>query len=112
MATATVRLRKDGELHTDAATGDGPVDAVVKVINRIVGVDGSVEDFRLRSVSRGGDALGEVSIRARVNGATVGGKGLSTDIVHASASAYLDAVNRVGFQLARASTTGGQSTQP
>jgi 2-isopropylmalate synthase len=112
LATATVRLRKGDEIHTDAATGDGPVDAVVKAINRIVGMEGSIEDFRLRSVSRGGDALGEVSIRARISGAAVGGKGLSTDIVHASALAWLDAVNRVGFQLARAQTTGGESTQP
>ncbi len=98
LATATVRLRRGDEVKIDASTGDGPVDAVVRALNRITGVDGTVEDYRLRAVTKGGDAQGEVSIRGRINGTVVGGKGLSTDIVHASALAYLDAINRVGFQ--------------
>jgi 2-isopropylmalate synthase len=101
IATATVKLSKDGKEATDAATGDGPVDAAVKALNRICDVDGVVEDYRLRAVTKGGDALGEVSIRANVDGVIVGGKGLSTDIVHASALAYLDAINRAGFQAKR-----------
>jgi 2-isopropylmalate synthase len=96
VATATVRLKRGGETVTDAATGDGPVDAVVHAINRICRAEGSVEDFRLRAVTKGGDAQGEVSIRARIGGMTIGGRGLSTDIVHASCIAYLDAVNRAG----------------
>ncbi len=99
LATATVKLTKDGKTVTDAATGDGPVDAVVKALNRICSVDGVVEDYRLRAVTKGGDALGEVSIRANVGGVVIGGKGLSTDIVHASAMAYLDAINRAGIQV-------------
>jgi 2-isopropylmalate synthase len=98
VATATVKLSKDGKQTTDAATGDGPVDAVVKALNRICGVDGAVEDYRLRAVTKGGDALGEVSIRAKVGELVIGGKGLSTDIVHASALAYLDAINRAALQ--------------
>jgi 2-isopropylmalate synthase len=98
MATATVRLSKDGEVVTDAATGDGPVDAAISALNRICKVKGVVEDYRLRAVTKGGDALGEVTIRTRLNGVAVGGKGLSTDIVHASALAYLDAVNRAGYR--------------
>jgi 2-isopropylmalate synthase len=109
MATATVRLKKGDQIVTDAATGDGPVDAVVQAVNRICGYIGTVEDYRLRAVTRGGDALGEVSIRVRLKnaadvageGTVVGGKGLSTDIVHASALAYLDAVNRVAFEIGR-----------
>ncbi len=109
MATATVRIRKGDRLVTDAATGDGPVDAVVQAVNRICGYTGIVEDFRLRAVTKGGDAQGEVSIRVRLKpvddasgeGTVVGGKGLSTDIVHASALAYLDAVNRVALQMGR-----------
>ena len=113
MATATVRIRKGDRLVTDAATGDGPVDAVVQAVNRICGYTGIVEDYRLRAVTKGGDAQGEVSIRVRLKavgdssgegadaGTVVGGKGLSTDIVHASALAYLDAVNRVAFQMGR-----------
>ena len=109
MATATVRMRRGEHLITDAATGDGPVDAVVQAINRICGYAGTVEDYRLRAVTKGGDAQGEVSIRVRLKvitdtaapGTVVGGKGLSTDIVHASALAYLDAVNRVAMQMGR-----------
>ncbi|MEK7413058.1 MAG: 2-isopropylmalate synthase [Planctomycetota bacterium] len=96
VATATVRLKRGELVVTDAATGDGPVDAVVMAINRICGVVGTVEDYRLRAVTKGGDAQGEVSIRARIGGRQLGGKGLSTDIVLASAHAYLDAVNRAG----------------
>jgi 2-isopropylmalate synthase len=98
VATATVTLSKDGKTVTDAATGDGPVDAVIKALNRICGVEGVVEDYRLRAVTKGGDAQGEVSIKARMNNVVIGGKGLSTDIVHASALAYLDAINRAGFK--------------
>ncbi|MCK6488940.1 MAG: 2-isopropylmalate synthase [Planctomycetes bacterium] len=103
VATATVRLSQGGEVRTDAATGDGPVDAVIATINRICAIEGTVEDYRLRAVTKGGDAQGEVSIRARLKAAgaageavVVGGKGLSTDIVQASCHAYLDAVNRLG----------------
>lgn len=104
VATATVRLVRGEEAHTDAAIGDGPVDAAISAINRITGVQGTVEDYRLRSITRGGDAQGEVSIRARINGRLVGGKGLSTDIVLASALAWLDAVNRAGAALAQTGT--------
>jgi 2-isopropylmalate synthase len=110
MATATVRMTRGDETRTDAATGDGPVDAVVLAMNRIAGIDGQVDDYRLRSVTKGGDALGEVSIRAKVvvNGQTVvvGGKGLSTDIVHASALAWMDALNRAGLQQQRSAAQG------
>ncbi len=108
MATATVRLVRDGATHTDAATGDGPVDAAISAINRITAMAGTVEDYRLRAVTKGGDAQGEVSIRVLLRhaadagaGTVVGGKGLSTDIVHASALAYLDAVNRMGGQVGK-----------
>jgi 2-isopropylmalate synthase len=104
VATATVRLKRGDEVVTDAATGDGPVDAAISAINRITGVQGSVEDYRLRSITKGGDAQGEVSIRAKINGRAVGGKGLSTDIVLASAQAWLDAVNRASATAARSST--------
>jgi 2-isopropylmalate synthase len=107
IATATVRLTKDATTTTDAATGDGPVDAVVKALQRICGVTGTVEDYRLRAVTKGGDAQGEVSMRVKVvspeapEGVIVGGKGLSTDIVQASCLAYLDAINRSSYMIGR-----------
>jgi 2-isopropylmalate synthase len=109
VATATVTLSKEDQQHTDAATGDGPVDAVINTIDRICGVSGTLEDYRLRSVTKGRDAQGEVSIRAQIDGIDVGGKGLSTDVVHASCQAYLDAVNRAAYQLSRPKQVDGDA---
>ncbi len=96
--TATVRLTRAGSgetLHQDAGTGDGPVDAVLKAIDRLTGTGGRLKDFALRSVSRGKDALGEVTVEVEFDeGELVLGKGVSTDVIEASARAYLNAVNR------------------
>ena len=92
--TATVRLSRDGKIHQDAACGDGPVDAVLRTIERITGETGRVQDFAVHSITQGKDALGEVSIQVKFGERTVGGKGSSTDIVEASAKAYLNALNR------------------
>jgi 2-isopropylmalate synthase len=97
IATATATLQRGDEKTSDAATGDGPVDAVIKVLDRICGTSGTVEDYRLRAVSAGRDAQGEVSIRVDFGTGSVGGKGLSTDVIEASCLAYLDAINRVGL---------------
>ncbi len=100
-ATATVKISKGDDKHTDAATGDGPVNAVINAMDRICGTSGNLQDYRLRSVSQGRDALGEVSMQVEFDGMVVGGKGLSTDIVEASAKAYLDAINRIVLQQER-----------
>jgi 2-isopropylmalate synthase len=96
--TATVRLRKmDGgaAVFQDAGTGDGPVDAALKAIDRLTQIRGRLMDYGLRAVSQGKDALGEVTLKADFgNGHLVSGKGASTDIIEASARAYLNAVNR------------------
>ena len=98
IATATVQARKGDEEFTDAATGDGPVDAVTNALDRICGTNGTLQDYRLRSISQGRDALGEVSMQVKFDDVIVGGKGLSTDIVEASAKAYIDAINRIMLQ--------------
>ncbi len=92
--TATVRLRHGEKVITDAACGDGPVDATMQVIDRITGIDGKLEDFSLQAVTKGEDAMGEVSVRVRYGDDVVQAKGSSTDIVEASAKAYLNALNR------------------
>ena len=98
--TATVRLRKagakkDAEVAEDAGIGDGPVDAALKAIDRLTKTRGKLIDYSLRAVSQGKDALGEVTIKADFgSGELVTGKGASTDIIEASARAYLNAVNR------------------
>ena len=94
--TATVRLTKhDGETVTDAATGTGPVDAVYQAINRIVQVSNTLTEFRVDAVTEGIDAIGEVTIRIQKNSGTYVGRGSDTDIIVASAKAYMNALNRL-----------------
>jgi 2-isopropylmalate synthase len=92
--TATVTLRREGQSVTDAATGDGPVDAVYEAIQRITGVRLQLTDYQLRAITTGADAQGEVTIEVERDGARFRTHGVSTDIVEASALAYLAAVNR------------------
>lgn len=97
--TATVRLKKhgsaNGEVLQDAGIGDGPVDAALKAIDRLTQTRGRLIDYSLRAVSQGKDALGEVSVKVDFgNGKVLTGKGASTDVIEASARAYLNAVNR------------------
>ena len=93
--TATVRLKKGKELIQDAACGDGPVDAALKTIDRITGVHGRLVDFSLQAISVGKDAMGEVSVRVAFGERIISAKSASTDIVEASAKAYLSCVNRL-----------------
>jgi 2-isopropylmalate synthase len=92
---ATVRLTTDAGTIEEAATGDGPVDAVYKALERIAQVPLTLESYEIRSVGSGKDALGEVSVRMRSEGRTVHGRGLSTDVVEASARAYVDVLNKL-----------------
>jgi 2-isopropylmalate synthase len=94
--TASVRLLNAGKQEpvADAGTGDGPIDAMLKTIDRITGAKGSLVDYTVASVTKGKDAIGEVSVRVDFGGRIVTGKGGSTDIIEASALAYLNALNR------------------
>jgi 2-isopropylmalate synthase len=93
--TATVKLvTPSGETVTDAATGTGPVDAVYQAINRIVGVPNTLTEYRVDAVTEGIDALGDVTIRIRQNSNIFVGRGSDTDIIVASAKAYMNALNR------------------
>ena len=97
--TATVRLRnaanKNGDVQQDAGVGDGPVDAALKAIDRLTRTRGRLMDYSLRAVSQGKDALGEVTVKVDFGDKElVTGKGASTDVIEASARAYLNAVNR------------------
>ena len=94
--TAAVRLVKaDGKTLADAALGTGPVDAVYQAINRLVGVPNVLTEFSVTSVTEGIDAIGEVLIRIESDGITYTGRGSDTDIIVASAKAYLNALNRL-----------------
>ncbi len=94
--TAAVRLTApDGQVLADAALGTGPVDAIYKAINRIVGVSNVLTEFTVKSVTEGIDAIGEVLIRIESDGTTYTGRGADTDIIIASAKAYMNALNRL-----------------
>ena len=94
--TASVRLiGPDGQVLADAALGAGPVDAVYKAINRLVGVSNLLTEFSVKSVTGGIDAIGEVLIRIESDGVTYTGRGGDTDIIVASAKAYMNALNRL-----------------
>jgi 2-isopropylmalate synthase len=94
--TAAVRLTtSDGEVLADAALGTGPVDAVYKAINRLVGVPNVLTEFSVKSVTEGIDAIGEVLIRIESGGITYTGRGADTDVIVASGKAYMNALNRL-----------------
>lgn len=92
--TATVKIRREGVLIQEAACGDGPVDAVYRAIDRASGANATLQDYSLKAVTGGQDALGEVTVRIEGAGKTFVGRGLSTDIIEASARAYVNALNK------------------
>jgi len=94
--TATVTLRdSNGATLQDASIGDGPVDAIYSAIQRLTGVRVSLTDYRIRAVTKGKEALGEVHVELDHGGQIIRGRGISTDILEASARAYLAALNRL-----------------
>jgi 2-isopropylmalate synthase len=94
--TATVTIRKpNGEELSDAAIGTGPVDAVYKAINRVIDVPNKLIEFSVQSVTGGIDAIGEVTIRLKYQDYTYSGYAANTDIIVASAQAYINALNRL-----------------
>jgi 2-isopropylmalate synthase len=93
-ATVTI-LTPDGRELTDAAVGTGPVDAVYRAINRLAEVPNQLIEFSVQSVTAGIDAIGEVTIRIQFEGRIYSGHSANTDIIVASAQAYLNALNRL-----------------
>ncbi len=92
---ATVRLRRgDDEPVEESAMGDGLIDAVMGAIQRASGVEGRLVNFHVSSVTGGTDALGDVVVQLEIDGRRVTGRGVATDVVEASARAYLAAINR------------------
>jgi len=85
----------NGQETTETASGDGPVNALCEAMNRITGLQGEIQTYRIQSVTGGADAQGEVHVRVRFPDGLFTGRAASTDIVHGSAQAYLDAINKV-----------------
>jgi 2-isopropylmalate synthase len=92
--TASVRLRRGEEVIEDSAMGDGMIDAACGAIQRAAGVEARLVTFNVSSVTGGTDALGDVVVQLEVDGRRVTGRGVSVDVVEASARAYLAAINR------------------
>jgi 2-isopropylmalate synthase len=94
--TATIRIiTPDGKILSDAALGSGPVDATYQAINRLLSIPAQLVDFTINATSEGIDSLGEVSVRLEGPGGSFMGRGADTDIVVASAKAYMNALNRI-----------------
>jgi 2-isopropylmalate synthase len=105
--SATVKLKKDGQVFQDSGVGDGPVDAVLNAIDAVTGMKGRLQDYSLRAATSGKDAIGEVAMKVDFDGTVVWGKGASTDVIEASARAYLSALNRVAHPSVQRLTESG-----
>ncbi len=100
MPTTTLRLLCDGEPATGACIGVGSIDSVYKTISTVVKIPHALVDYVVHSVTGGTDALGEVTVRISDNdGQIFTGRGASTDIIDASAKAYVQALNRLAAYL-------------
>ena len=96
-ATPSARVvlaHADGKSEA-TGSGDGMIDAAIEAISKATGVSGKLEDFRVASVTGGSDALGAVVVQLEADGVKASGRGVATDVVEASARAYLNAVNKV-----------------
>ncbi|HZY86635.1 MAG TPA: 2-isopropylmalate synthase [Gemmataceae bacterium] len=99
-SAAVCLWHQDGTIVRDASLGDGPVDAVFKCIERITGIEVQLRDFRVRSVTVGEDAQGEAHIEAEHDGKVISARAVSTDIIEASALAFLQVINRIAMRKA------------
>lgn len=95
LPTATVELRKGGGTFRDSRVGDGPIDAMYSAIKALVGLDIQLKDYKINSLSRGKEAIGRVNIRLEYEGKTYAGRAMDTDIIKASALAFLNGINAV-----------------
>jgi len=93
--TVTIKVAYDDEIFEEVASGDGVVDAAFNAIEKIFKIDFILKDYKIKSVSKGKDALGEARVQINYNGKIINGKGLSTDVIEASIKAYINVVNKV-----------------
>jgi len=95
LPTASVKIGVKGETKIAVAFGDGPVDAAYEAIRQAMDLRPKLAEYSIRAITAGTEALGEATVRISENGRTFIGRGVSTDIIEASAKAYVDAVNRM-----------------
>jgi 2-isopropylmalate synthase len=97
-ATCHLRLRKGDGVLESVCVGDGPVDAAFQAVDKVVGRQYELDDFQIRSVAEGREALGETVVRLRYEDRIYSGRGVSRDIVGSSLMAYLNAVNKMAYE--------------
>jgi 2-isopropylmalate synthase len=110
VSSATVTIESAGEARTAEGSGDGPIAAAFVAIDSAFDTHIVLERFTIRAATPGRDALGEVSIQARIDGHTFTGRGAHTDVVRASAEAFLHAINKAAAPRARGE--GQMATTP
>lgn len=96
--TATVQMEVDGQLLQEAGFGDGPVDATFKTIKKITRTKSKLLQFAINAITSGTEAQGEVTVRLEEKGYVVIGQGADTDVIVASAKAYINALNKMEFK--------------
>lgn len=97
-AMAHMKLEKHGQRIEGIALGDGPVDSAFLAIENIIGCHYELDDFQVRSVTEGRQAMGETVVKLRSNGKLFSGRGTSTDIVGSSIQAYISALNKIVYE--------------
>ena len=95
---AHMTLEKNGQTLEGVALGDGPVDAAFLALENILGCHYELDDFQIRSVTEGREAMGETVVKLRSNGKLYSGRGISTDIVGSSIQAYISALNKIVYE--------------
>jgi 2-isopropylmalate synthase len=95
--TATVEMQIGGKSVKQTGEGDGPVDAVYRTIAAITGTKSKLDAYLVKGITGGTDALGEVTVKVEEDGKKVAGHGADTDIIVASAKAYVNALNKLEY---------------
>ncbi|MBQ3007677.1 MAG: hypothetical protein IJD78_08970 [Clostridia bacterium] len=97
-STANIELEKGSRSLKAVGMGDGPIDAAFRTVEQIIGHHYELDDFQIQSVTEGREAMGEALVKLRSNGKLYSGKGLSTDIIGASITAYINALNKIVYE--------------
>ena len=95
---AQVKLRRDDCTQSGLSQGDGPIDAAFLAIEKITGHHYELDDFQLKAITEGREAMGQTIVRLRSGGKVYAGRGISTDIIGSGIAAYVNALNRIVFE--------------
>ncbi len=97
-STAHLKIRRNDEVLESVTLGDGPIDASFLAIEKIAGQHYELDDFQIRTVTEGRDAMGEALVKIRHEGKVYSGRGISTDIIGSSIRAYINALNKIVYE--------------